>query len=80
VEDVLNIGDEVKVKVLEVDEKGKISLDRIDKPEAPAGSGHGPDRQDRSDRGHDRRSNGGRRPGDGNGGSHSRQPRRHHEG
>ena len=82
VEDVLNIGDEVKVKVLEVDEKGKISLDRIDKPEAPAGSGHGADRQDRSDRGHDRRSNGGRRPGDGNGngGSHSRQPRRHHEG
>ena len=36
VEDVLNIGDEVKVVVLEVDEKGKISLDRLDKPEAPA--------------------------------------------
>ena len=36
VEDVLNIGDEVKVRVLEVDEKGKISLDRLDKPEAPA--------------------------------------------
>ena len=35
VEDVLNIGDEVKVKVLDVDEKGKISLDRLDKPEAP---------------------------------------------
>ena len=41
VEDVLNVGDEVKVKVIEVDEKGKISLDRLDKPEAPAGSGHG---------------------------------------
>ncbi len=38
VEDVLNIGDEVKVKVLDVDEKGKISLDRLDKPEAPAGA------------------------------------------
>ena len=38
VEDVLNIGDEVRVKVLEVDEKGKISLDRLDKPEAPQGS------------------------------------------
>ena len=38
VEDVLNIGDEVKVVVLEVDEKGKISLDRLDKPEAPASS------------------------------------------
>ena len=35
VEDVLNVGDEVKVKVIEVDEKGKISLDRLDKPEAP---------------------------------------------
>ncbi len=34
VEDVLQIGDKVKVKVIEIDEKsGKISLDRIDKPE-----------------------------------------------
>lgn len=34
VEDVLNIGDEVKVEVIEVDEKtGKISLDRVDKPD-----------------------------------------------
>ena len=38
VEDVLNVGDEVRVKVLEVDEKGKISLDRLDKPEVPGGS------------------------------------------
>ena len=39
VEDVLNMGDIVKVKVLEVDPKtGKISLDRLDKPDAPAGS------------------------------------------
>ena len=39
VEDVLNLGDVIKVKVLEVDPKtGKISLDRLDKPEAPAGS------------------------------------------
>ena len=37
VEDVLNIGDEVHVKVIEVDEKGKVSLDRIDKPEVPGG-------------------------------------------
>ena len=41
VEDVLNIGDEVKVKVIDVDEKGKISLDRLEKPHAPAGSGDG---------------------------------------
>ncbi|MBQ6246000.1 MAG: polyribonucleotide nucleotidyltransferase [Kiritimatiellae bacterium] len=39
VEDVLNLGDIVKVKVLEIDPKtGKISLDRLDKPEAPEGS------------------------------------------
>ena len=36
VEDVLNVGDEVKVVVIEVDDRGKISLDRLDKPEAPA--------------------------------------------
>ena len=39
IEDVLSIGDAVKVRVLEVAEKGKISLDRLDKPEVPAGSG-----------------------------------------
>ena len=32
------------MRVLEVDERGKISLDRIDKPEAPAGSGNGAER------------------------------------
>ena len=41
VEDVLSVGDEVKVKVTEIDSKtGKISLDRLDKPdvgEAPSG-------------------------------------------
>ena len=77
VEDVLNIGDEVKVRVLEVDEKGKISLDRIDKPEAPTGSGKPSEGE-----GHGRRHSDGerrprRRPGD-NGGD-KRQPRRHHD-
>ncbi len=39
VEDVLSVGDVIKVKVLEVDAKtGKISLDRLDKPKAPEGS------------------------------------------
>ncbi len=70
VEDVLNVGDEVKVRVLEVDEKGKISLDRVDKPEAPAGSGKG-----REHDGEKRERRPRRRPGD-NGG---RQPRRHHD-
>ena len=80
VEDVLSIGDEVKVKVLEVDEKGKISLDRLDKPEVPGGSkgGHGDHHESRGERrgqGKPRR-----HPGDnGNAGS-GRAPRRHHEG
>ena len=73
VEDVLNVGDEVRVKVLEVDEKGKISLDRLDKPEAPAGAAKPAAKEG------ERRT---RRPGD-NGKSapaQKRQPRRHHEG
>jgi polyribonucleotide nucleotidyltransferase len=44
VEDVLEIGDEVHVKIIEIDDRGKVSLDRIDKPDAPANSsagGHG---------------------------------------
>ena len=46
VEDVLNLGDVIKVKVLEVDPKtGKISLDRLDKPDAPAGSFTRPERE-----------------------------------
>ena len=93
VEDVLNVGDEVKVKVIEVDDRGKISLDRLDKPEAPAGSGEdsgengggfgGRARRERSDRpGRPRRDHGDRprrTPGD-NGGHGGRTPRRHHEG
>ncbi len=73
VEDVLNVGDEVKVKVLEVDpKKGKISLDRLDKPEAPAhAAGEGRPRRESRDRSERPR----RRPGD-NG---QRTPRRHHE-
>ena len=87
VEDVLNIGDEVKVKVIEVDDRGKISLDRLDKPEAPAGSGRGEggngghERRERGDRPRprrDREDRPERRPGD-NGGER-RRPRRHHDG
>ncbi len=68
VEDVLNLGDIVKVEVLEVDAKtGKISLDRLDKPDAPAGSSRpeGREKQERRDR---------PRPGQG-----TRTPRRRHE-
>lgn len=82
VEDVLNVGDEVKVRVLEVDERGKISLDRIDKPEAPEGSAPShTERRERTDRParqrRDRESGRSHRaPGDHGQG---RTPRRHHE-
>ena len=82
VEDVLNVGDEVKVRVLEVDERGKISLDRIDKPEAPEGSTPSrAERRERTDRParqhHDREGGRSHRaPGDHGQG---RTPRRHHE-
>ncbi len=81
VEDVLAVGDEVRVKVIEVDEKGKVSLDRLDKPEvkgSPADRNGGPKRR-----------NGGngttrtRRPGDkgqgGQGQGRGNRPRRRHE-
>ena len=35
VEDVLSMGDMVKVQIIEIGDNGKISLDRLDKPEAP---------------------------------------------
>ncbi|MCH4053976.1 MAG: polyribonucleotide nucleotidyltransferase [Atopobiaceae bacterium] len=82
VEDVLSIGDEVRVKVLDVDEKGKISLDRLDKPEVP-GASERHERHERSDRGNGGKSGNGttshRHPGDGgNAGNGGRQPRRRH--
>ncbi len=36
VEDVLSLGDIVEVEVIDVDANGKISLDRLNKPDAPA--------------------------------------------
>ena len=72
VEDVLSVGDEVRVRVLEVDEKGKVSLDRIDKPEAPAAQKRDQEKKDGPRPRHRTR-----RPGD-NGGD--RRPRRRHEG
>lgn len=78
VEDVLELGDTVKVEVLEVDPKsGKISLDRLDKPEAPEGAA--PRRDDRGPR--PDRSERDNRPGRSNRGDNaSRTPRRRHEG
>lgn len=70
VEDVLNLGDEVHVKVIEIDDRGKVSLDRMDKPDAPEGS-YDPSAQPSGDRGarDDRR--GGSGPG-----ADDRRPRR----
>lgn len=63
VEDVLQLGDIVKVKVLEIDPKtGKISLDRLDKPDAPQSSENAHKHNDKN------------RPGQGN-----RTPRRSHK-
>ena len=76
------MGDEVKVVVIEVDDRGKISLDRLDKPEVPAraegtseGDGEHFQRRERPRRERSERSDRPRRPGD-NGG---RKPRRHHD-
>ena len=73
VEDVLSMGQTVKVQVLEVDPKtGKISLDRLDKPDAPEGSAdHAPKHEHREKDG-----NRDTHPGRNN---RNRTPRRHHE-
>ncbi|MDP2181929.1 MAG: polyribonucleotide nucleotidyltransferase [Actinomycetota bacterium] len=69
VEDVLSVGDEVEVEILEVDDRGKVSLDRINKPDAPPSTGG--DRP-QGDRPHGDRPP--RRDGGGSGGD--RKPRR----
>ena len=68
VEDVLNIGDIVKVEVIEVSDNGKISLDCVDKPDVVS--------SERPARHHDDGDRRGKREG-GNGG---RKPRRRHNG
>ena len=71
VEDVLNIGDEVKVKIIEIDSRDKISLDRLDKPDAPASSAPRDDDHRSSDRGDSRRSDNNK-----SGGYDDKRPRR----
>lgn len=72
VEDVLNLGDLVEVEVIDVDEKGKISLDRLNKPDAPEGNASAarPGRGNRTD---------GRKPRERGNGNAGRTPRRRHE-
>ena len=83
VEDVLTLGDVIKVEVLEVDPKtGKISLDRLDKPDAPEGSAPSRERSDRprrDDHG-DKDNRPGRSNRNGSGNGNNRTPRRRHEG
>jgi polyribonucleotide nucleotidyltransferase len=71
VEDVLSLGDAVKVRIIDIDDKDKISLDRLDKPEVPEGSAP-PRRDDRRDEGRGPRRDSGSRPSD------ERRPRRRH--
>ncbi|MBN2248264.1 MAG: polyribonucleotide nucleotidyltransferase [Coriobacteriia bacterium] len=64
VESVLNIGDEVEVVVQEIDDRGKVSLELIEKFDVPEGAEAPAPRRD--DRGH----------GGGHGGDRDRKPRR----
>ncbi len=75
VEDVLNVGDEVEVEIIDIDDRGKVSLDRVNKPDAPPSSG-----APRSDRPGGGAPSGDRgpRPGDRPGSSGDRGPRRRH--
>lgn len=62
VEDVLNIGDIVKVEVIEVSDSGKISLDRVDKPDVVSSERPSSHHDDGDRRGKREGSNGGRKP------------------
>ena len=79
VEDALAIGDIVKVRVIEVDSKtGKINLDRLDKPDAPAGGGNGGEYNGGYNGANNRSAGnkGGEHPG--RGGHYDKKPRRQH--
>ncbi len=60
VEDVLNLGDSVKVVVREIDDRGKVSLDMADAPDGDADGGSAAPREEKksNDRGDDRRESG----------------------
>ncbi|PKQ38722.1 MAG: polyribonucleotide nucleotidyltransferase [Actinobacteria bacterium HGW-Actinobacteria-1] len=65
VEDVINVGDEVEVVVLEVDDRGKVSLDAVNKFDVPEKAPGAPSSDSRPPRRDDR-------------GRDDRKPRRHH--
>ncbi|HEX9093081.1 MAG TPA: polyribonucleotide nucleotidyltransferase, partial [Coriobacteriia bacterium] len=75
VEDVLNVGDEVEVEIIDIDDRGKVSLDSVNKPDAPPSSGKPAGDRPGGDRPQGDR---GPRPGDRSGGGGDRGPRRRH--
>jgi polyribonucleotide nucleotidyltransferase len=58
VEDFLNVGDKVEVQIADIDNRGKIYLDKVlaegEQPPAPVEGGDRPPREPRGDRGGDR--------------------------
>lgn len=72
VEDVLSIGDILEVKITDIDDKGKISLDRLNKPDAPGSNQPG------AKRSQDERSSNAPRKSDSQN-NNNRQPRRRHD-
>ncbi|MDQ3935346.1 MAG: S1 RNA-binding domain-containing protein, partial [Actinomycetota bacterium] len=74
VEDVLELGAEVEVRVDDVDPQGKVALSPITDLVGDGGGGGGGDRSDRADRG-DRGDRGGDRGGDRPRSSHARDDR-----
>ena len=70
------MGDAVHVKIIDIDDRGKVSLDRLDKPEAPPRAEGASDRPSGGDRDRGPRRDGGG-GGDRSGGG-DRKPRRHH--
>jgi polyribonucleotide nucleotidyltransferase len=77
VEDVLNLGDEVTVRVDDIDDRGKVSLSLIDPEtgEPMKGSGEAPRERSRDDRGGRDRDRGGRGGRDDRGGRGGRDDR-----
>lgn len=78
VEDMLEVGDEVHVKVIDIDDNGKISLDRLEKPDAPAGSNHRGNHRGNGGNGGNRGNSHGNSNGRNDQSRDTRKPRRRH--
>jgi polyribonucleotide nucleotidyltransferase len=78
VEDMLEVGDEVHVKVIDIDDNGKISLDRLEKPDAPANSSNNNHRNQHRGNGGNRNNSHGNSNGRNDQPRDTRKPRRRH--